>query len=251
MGPVALAVTLTVAAAVGADAGVARADFGSPGFELHDVSAWTLRGGELEVAPEAVRIGLFDGLEIGSSFPLALIGALNAEAKATLHASSYLAVGARAGFVYFDPRFVGIDTDFELLAVPLAFEVSGRPHERVRAHASLEFLSAHPDVRAPDVALRIQRYLGPVGRLALTLGGEYRFSDHLAVVARLALPLVPHVAAFRYEGESADVGAHMQVEAAAHIVFASFNLRAGVGFGPSFLGRSGPYPVLGLAFRVY
>ncbi|MCC6621878.1 MAG: hypothetical protein IT385_11520 [Deltaproteobacteria bacterium] len=241
-------VTLLLATGLGR---ATRAEFGSPGFELHDVSAWTLRDGELEVAPEALRIGLLDGVELASSVPLALIGAPNAELKATIHASGYLAVGARAGFVYFDPDFVGIDTDFDLLAVPVAFEVSGRPIESVRVHASVDYLVANPDTRAPDLALRIQRYLGPVGRLAMTLGGEYRFSRHVGVLARLALPLIPHRDAFLYAGEGDDVGAHLRVEAAMHLVYDSFNLRLGVGFGPSLLGRSGVFPILGLAFRVF
>ena len=101
------------------------------------------------------------------------------------------------------------------------------------------------------MALRLQRHLGSVGRLALTLGGEYRFNTHFGALLRFELPLLGHRAALRYTNEGAGMSDFFRVEAAMQLVYASFNLRLGVGYGPSFLGRSGVFPVLGLAFRVF
>ena len=38
---------------------------------------------------------------------------------------------------------------------------------------------------------------------------------------------------------------------AVQIVVSSLNIRLGGGYGPSFLGKSGPFPVLELALRIY
>jgi len=229
----------------------ARADFGDPDFELDDVSAWTLRSGELSFSPEAVRLGIAGALELGSYYPLDAIGAPNADLKVTIHAGPWLAVAARVGVLYFDPRFVGIDSDFEVLAVPLALEASGKPLEQVRVHGAIEFLSARPDTQAPDGALRVERHIGPVGRLALRLGGEYRFGDHFSALGQLELPLMAHRKELLYPDESDGFGAHARVEAAMQMVYAAFNLRLGVGYGPSFLGKAGVFPVFQIGVRVF
>ncbi|MFO0746339.1 MAG: hypothetical protein U1F43_11785 [Myxococcota bacterium] len=247
-------------------AGVARADseppvqlaaatppvgFDTPGFELHDISAWTLRSGELEWSPEALRLGLGGFFQIGSYYALDAIGALNAQLAATFFSGPKVAIGARAGFVYFDPAFVGIDTDFDLLAFPIAVEISGRPLEHVRVHGAFEFLSARPKTQAPDAALRIERHIGPVGRLAVKLGGEYRFGAHYSVLSQLELPLAAQRANLRYVGEGDGIGDGLRFEVALHMVFEAFNLRIGGGYGPSFLGKSGFFPIFAIGVRVY
>lgn len=228
-----------------------RQGFEAAGFELHDVSAWTLRAGELEVSPEALRLGIGGFLEVGSYFPLDAVGALNAELAATFFAGERVAVGGRVGFFYFDPAFVGIDSDFQLAAFPVALTVSGRPSDAVRVHGSVEYLSALPNERAPDAALRIERHLGPVGRLVLTAAGEYRFGAHFAALARIEVPIVAHRDELRYADEGAGVGDAVRAEVALHMVFSGFNLRVGGGYGPSVLGRSGFFPVAALSVRVF
>ena len=234
-----------------AASGAARAELDDPGFELTDVSAWMLRAGELQLSPAAIRVGLFDAVELGSSYPLDLLGAVNADVAVLLHASPYVAFSARAGFLHFDPAFVGVDSDFELTAFPLALDVSVRPTESIRVHGAIQFLSARPDTQAPDSALRIQRYLGPVGRLALTLSGEYRFGAHFAALVGIDLPLMAHRRTFLYQGEDAGFGAHVRATAALHLVFGALNVRVGLGYGPSFLGEAGIFPVLDLALRIF
>ncbi len=222
----------------------------APRFELADVSAWTLRAGELEVGPTAVRFGIFDQLHIGTRFALNLFGALNAEAKWTIYDDRYLGIGVQAGLLRFDPDLVGIDESFSLWAFPVSLIVSARPGERFRVHGAIQFLSARPGEQASDVVLRIQRYLGPVGRLALKLGFEWRPLEVLGLVADFEAPLILHRETFRYDGEDG-FGDFVRGTLALQLVVKSFNLRVGGGYGPSFFGKSGPFPVFELALRIY
>ena len=95
--------------------------------------------------------------------------------------------------------------DASLLELALTHRSAGRPNNELRLHAAIEFLSARPDTRAPDVALRLERHLGPVGRLAAKVGAEYRFGQHVALVGTLETPLILHRPTFRYAGEDAPV----------------------------------------------
>lgn len=224
--------------------------FGAPGFELSDVSAWPLRAGELEVGPTAVRYGLFDVFQVGTRFALNLFGALNGEVKWTIHDDDRIGVAVEAGLVRFDPSLSGIDEAFSVWAFPVSLVASGRPSEALRLHAAVEFLSARPDREAPDEVKRVQRYLGPVGRLAARAGVEWRLSDSVALLAELETPFILHRDSLRYEGED-DAFDFVRGTLAAQLVFGTFNARLGGGWGPSLLGKSGLFPVLELAFRIY
>jgi hypothetical protein len=224
--------------------------FRAPRFEITAISAWTLRQGELEVGPTVMRFGLLDVLQIGTRFALNLLGALNAEAKWTIYDEQHLGVGIDAGLLRFDPTLVGIDDDFALWAFPVALRASARPGEAFRVHAAVEFLSTRSEVEASDAVLRIQRYLGPVAKLAARVGFEWRLSDIIGLVAELEIPLVLHRSTFRYDGED-DAADFLRGTLAAQFVLSSFNVRVGGGWGPSFLGKSGPFPVLELALRIY
>ena len=228
----------------------ARVGFYAPDFELPDLSAWTLRGGELELGPTSVRYGMFGLFQIGSRFALNLFGALNAEAKWTIYAGDRVGIGVEGGLLRFDPALVGIDDDFDVWAFPVALRVSGRPSEPLRLHGAIEFLSARSNNDASDAVRRIQRYLGPVGKLALHLGAEWRFTPHLGVLAEVEAPLIQHVSTFRYPGEDA-FGDFMRAKLSLLLVYESLNVRIGGGYGPSFLGRAGLFPVVELALRLY
>ena len=224
--------------------------FGAPGFELTDVSAWTLRNGELEVGPTAVRYGLFDIIQIGTRFALNLFGALNGEAKWTIHDDERIGVGVEAGLLRFDPSMSGIDDDFSLWAFPVALVASGRPSGRLRLHAAIEFLSARPEREASDEIKKVARYVGPVGRLAGRVAAEWRVNNAIALLAELETPFILHRATLRYAGEDGAFD-FLRGTLTAQFVVGSFNARVGGGWGPSFLGRSGLFPVVELAFRIY
>ena len=224
--------------------------FSQPGFELPDVSAWTLRDGELELGPTAVRYGFLGLFQVGTRFALNLFGALNGDAKWTIHAGERVAVAVEGGVLRYDPELVGIEDDFDLWAFPVALRLSGKPSDAVRVHGAIEFLSYEARGVASDEVLRIQRYLGPVGRLAARVGGEWRASEHVALLAQLETPLMLHKAVFRYVGED-DALDFLRAQLAVQIAFGSFNLRAGGGYGPSFLGKAGLFPVFELSFRIY
>ena len=224
--------------------------FGAPHFELVDVSAWTLRAGELELGPTAVRYGLFGLFDIGSRFALNLFGALNAQAKWTIHDGERIGVGVDAGLLRFDPALVGIDDEFAVWAFPVALRASGRPSEQLRLHVAVEFLSAKSTAAASDTVKRIERYVGPVGKLAARLGAEWRFSDHVALLAELETPLILHLSTFRYDGEDSAFD-FVRGKLALQLVYESLNVRLGGGYGPSFLGRTGIFPVFELALRLY
>lgn len=219
-------------------------------FELVDLSAWTLRAGELEIGLTNARVGFLDLFQVGTRFALNLVGALNADAKWTIYDGDHLAIGVEGGLLHFDPELVGIDADFSVWAFPVALRASGRPADVVRIHGALEFLSARPSDELSDAAKRIQRYLGPVGRLALVLGGEWRATDLIALVADVSIPLMLHHESLRYEGEDG-AGDFVTATVAMQLVYEAFNLRVGGGYGPSFLGRSGPFPVFEMSLRVY
>lgn len=245
-----LAWALAFVAPFGVDEGSARAEFGQDRFEIQDISAWTLRSGELLVGPRELAIGFFDVFSLGTNAGLNLFGALNADLKWLIHDDARVGIGVKVGFVHFDPGLVGLDETFEVTAFPLSFLVSGRPNEDLRLHGAIEFLSARPDERAPDAILRLQRHLGGVAKLSAKLGAEYRFGQHVAAVLQLETPLSLHREAFRYEGEDS-VGDFVRVGLSFHFVVESFNLRVGGGYGPSILGRAGFFPIAELGFRIF
>lgn len=224
--------------------------FSSPGYEVEDLSAWTLRAGELELGPSAVRLGFADVFQVGTRFALNFVGALNGDLKWTIHKSDEVAVGVELGLIRFDPSLVGIDEAFSLWAVPISARVSGRPSDDFRVHGRVDFLIARPDTEAPDSVKRIQRYLGPVGRLAVTLGAEWRMNDHLGLVAELESPLILHRDTFRYEGEGA-ASDFLRATLALQVAYSSLSLRVGGGYGPSWLGESSLFPVFEIALRLY
>lgn len=224
--------------------------FRAPGFELADLSAWPLRAGELEIGPTTVRYGLFDVFQLGTRFALNLLGALNGEAKWTIHDDERIGVAVEAGLIRFDPSLSGIDDDFSVWAFPVSLIASGRPSDAVRLHAAVEFLSARPEREAPDEVKRVQRYLGPVGRLAARVGVEWRLSDSFALLSELETPFILHRDSLRYEGED-DAFDFVRGTLAAQLVIGGFNARLGGGWGPSLLGKSGLFPVLELAVRIY
>ncbi len=228
----------------------ARVGFYAPNFELPDLSAWTLRGGELELGPTSVRYGLFGLFQIGSRFALNLFGALNAEAKWTIYAGERVGISVEGGLLRFDPELVGIDNDFDVWAFPVAMRVSGRPNDAVRLHGAIEFLSARSNNEASDAVRRIQRYLGPVGKLAAHVGAEWRFTSHLGLLVELEAPLIRHVSTFRFPGED-DFVDFMRAKLSLQLVYESLNVRIGGGYGPSFLGQAGLFPVVELALRLY
>lgn len=228
----------------------ARTGFHAPDFELPDISAWTLRGGELELGPTSVHYGLFGLFHIGSRFALNLFGAINADAKWTIYASERVGISVEGGLLRFDPQLVGIEDDFDLWAFPVALRVSGRPSDDVRLHGAIEFLSARTNDDASDAVRRIERYLGPVGKLALHLAAEWRFTPHLGALVEIEAPLIQHVSTFRYPGEDAFTD-FMRAKLSLQLVYESLNVRIGGGYGPSFLGRAGLFPVVELALRLY
>lgn len=227
-----------------------RVGFEAPGFELPDVSAWTLRGGELELGPTSVHYGLFGLFQVGSRFALNLLGAINADAKWTIYAGERLGIGVDGGFLRFDPQLVGIRDDFDVWAFPVALRVSGRPSDAVRLHGAIEFLSARSNNDASDAVRRIQRYLGPVGKLAAHVGAEWRFNPYLALLVEVEAPLIEHVATFRYPGEGGFTD-FMRGKLSLQLVYESLNVRLGGGYGPSFLGKAGLFPVVELSLRLY
>lgn len=228
----------------------ARAELGKDRFELVDLSAWTLRSGELLVGPREVAIGFLDVFEVKSVVALNFFGAPNAALKWLIHDDAVLGLGVEAGFLHFDPDLVGLDETFSVTAVPISFLVSGRPNDRLRLHGTIDFLIARPDEHAPDVVLRLQRHLGPVGRLAAKVGAEYRFGTHVAAVLECETPLILHRPELRYAGED-DWTDFLRATLSFHFVVESFNLRVGGGYGPSWLGKTGFFPTAELYFRIF
>ncbi len=198
-----------------------------------------------------MNLGLFEVIQLGTDPTLGVLGAPNALGKWTIHASERLGIGVEAGVIRFDPGLVGIRESFAAWAFPLAFRVSGRASDRVRVHAAVEFLGSHPEEQAPDGVLALERLVGPVGQLAAKVGVEWRAGAHLAVIMQLETPLIVHRAAYRYAGESADAIAFLRATASLYGVFGAFNFRVGGGWGPSFLGKSGPFPLLELYVRLF
>ena len=227
-----------------------RAEFGQDRFEIQDISAWTLRAGELAFGPREVALGFLDVFSVGTTFGLNLFGALNADLKWLIHDSEPIGIGVKLGVLHFDPDLVGLDETFSVTALPISMLVSGRPNENLRLHGAIEFLAARPDEHAPDSILRLQRHLGGVGKLAAKVAAEYRFGQHVAALLQLETPLLAHRAAFRYAGED-DTAEFLRATLSFHFVVDSFNLRVGGGYGPSWLGRAGFFPVAELSFRIY
>lgn len=228
----------------------ARAEFGKNRFELVDLSAWVLRSGELSIGPREVSIGLFDLFEVKSVYALSFFGAPNATLKWLIHDDPLLGIGVEAGFIHFDPELVGLDDTFSVTAVPMRFLVSGRPNDQLRLHGAIDFVAARPDEHAPDLVLRLQRHLGPVGRLAAKVGAEYRFGGHVAAVLECETPLILHRPELRYRGED-DWTDFLRATLSFHFVVDSFNLRVGGGYGPSWLGKTGFFPTAELYFRIF
>lgn len=228
----------------------ARAELGKDRFELVDLSAWTLRAGELSVGPREVAFGFADVFEVKTLFPLNVFGALNGGLKWLIHDDEKIGVGVEAGFLYFDPDLVGLDETFSVTALPISVRASGRPNDRLRLHAAIDFLVARPDEEAPDSVKRLSRHLFAASRLAVTLGAEVRFGTHVAAVAELEVPLISHRKELRYTNED-DWSEFLRGTLSFHFVVESFNLRVGGGYGPSWLGRTGFFPTAELYFRIF
>lgn len=228
----------------------ARAELGKDRFELVDLSAWTLRAGELSVGPREVAFGFADVFEVKTLFALNVFGAMNGGVEWLIHDDERIGVGVEAGFLHFDPGLVGLDETFSVTAVPISVRASGRPNDRLRLHAALDFLVARPDEEAPDSVKRLSRHLFAASRLAATVAAELRFGSHVAAVAELEVPLILHRKELRYTGED-DWTEFLRGTLSFHFVVESFNLRVGGGYGPSWLGRTGFFPTAELYFRVF
>jgi hypothetical protein len=228
----------------------ARAELGQDKVELYDLSAWTLRAGELAFGPREVALGVADILEIKTVFALNAIGAPNAALKWLIHDDAPIGLGVEVGFLHFDPDLVGFDDTFEMTAVPIRFLASGRPNADLRLHGAIEFLAARPSEEASDLVKRLARHLGPVARLTARLGAEFRFGPHVAAVLMTETPLILHRDELRYPGE-VDVADFFRATLSVHFMVESFNLRVGGGYGPSWLGETGFFPTAELYFRIY
>lgn len=249
-GPRAVALGLLVSFV--ATAPEAHATFGPEGFETEEISAHTLRAEELKVGPSALRYGLFGEAQIGTIFPLNLVGVFNADAKWRIAQLPGFALAAESGFYHFDSSFVGVDGDFALTAVPVKLAMSFPASPHFQFHARLSYLYTEPSGPAPDTATRLVRHFGPVGRFAGEIYLEWRLGAHVAVVLDYAFPFVMHEAALLYEGEDPDdrLGM-MRVAGSLVATFDTFNVRLGVGYGPSFLGEAGVFPTFDLFWRIY
>lgn len=228
----------------------AAASFDAPGFHIEEISAFTLRGEELKIGPAALRYGIAGELQIGTNFALNLIGAVNGDAKWRIFELDHFAIGVEVGFLHFDPAYVGVDTDFGVTTVPARLNLSFPINAGWLVHSRLTYQHASFDADAPDAARRIQRHLGPVGRLAAELFVEWRPSPHFAVVLDYAAPLLMLEDELLYPGEDS-AGSMMRVAASLYGTFAEFSFRVGVGYGPSFLGEQSVFPVLDLYWRIY
>lgn len=238
-------------ASLGASAD-ARATWGDPAFQTEEISAYTLRSEEMKVGPAVIRYGLPGGFQIGSRFGLNLLGALNGELKWNVYREGIFAIGLEGGVVYFDPALVGIDEDFDVVAFPVRLSLSFSLTPDVLLHIHTAGLVASPETQAPDAVLRVQRYIGPVGKVASALDVEWRVTEHLAIVFDVAVPLVMHDAELLYADENPDANGE-QVRVAASLMgsFDTFNFRVGVGFGPSFLGEQGVFPIADFYWRLF
>jgi len=230
----------------------AGATFGTEGFETEEISAYTLRDQELKFGPTAIRYGLLGQFQLGTSFALNLVGAFNADVKWRIYETSGFAVAVESGLVHFDPGLVGVDTDFSVTAVPAKLDLTFAASSAVQLHLRLSYLAASPDAQAPDSVLRVQRYLGPVGELSGELYLEWRLGSHFAIVLEYAMPFVMFEPELLYADEDPDDRfGMMRVAASLMATFDAFNVRAGVGYGPSFLGEQSVFPMLDLYWRVF
>lgn len=247
--------SVVVACALGTlalGAGAARADFGDDGWELEEISAYTLRPWELKLGPAAIRLGLPGHVELGTAFALNVFGAFNGDLKWRVYETELVAFGVATGIVVFDPGSVGIDSSFSVTAVPVELDVTFKPASTLQVHARLRYLAADPDEHAPDAVLRVQRFLGPVGKLAGEFAVEWRAGDNIALVLDGSVPLVMHDPAFLYADEDPnDRAAMSRVALSLYGTFDAFVFRAGVGYGPSFLGKQGIFPVVDLYWRIF
>jgi len=230
----------------------AHASFGPDDFETEEISAYTLRDQELKVGPTAVRYGLLGQFQIGTNFALNLVGAFNADVKWRIFAMPGFALGVESGVVHFDPGLVGVDTDFAVTAIPVKLDLTFSASAAVQLHFRIDYLSASPDVQAPDSVLRIERFMGPVGKLAGELFLEWRLGAHVAIVLDYAIPFVMYDRQLLFSDEDPrDRFAMMRVAASLLATFDTFNVRVGVGYGPSVLGQQGIFPLLDLYWRVF
>ncbi len=232
----------------------AGATFGQDeAFQIEEISAFTLRAEELKIGPTAVRYGILGQLQLGTGFALNIFGALNADLKWRIYDGGAIAVGVSGGVVHYDPDALGVEqTDFTVTAIPLELVATLVADDSVQVHLRANALLAKPERQAPDSVLRIQRYLGPVGKLAAEVGLEWRLSSHFALLVDYAVPAVMHDRALLYAAEDPDdVVAMMSVTSSLLGTFETFNFRVGVGFGPSVLGRQGVFPVLDLYWRIF
>ncbi len=237
---------------VAGDAPAARATFGPDGFETEEISAYTLRDQELKVGPTAIRYGILGQLQFGTNFALNLVGAFNGDVKWRIFEMPGFALAVESGVIHFDPGLVGVDSDFSVTAIPAKLDLSFIASPDFQLHLRLDYLAASPDRQAPDSVLRIERYVGPVGTLAGELSLEWRLGAHFAVVLEYAIPFVMFDRELLFAGEDpGDRFSMMKVAGSLLVTFDAFNVRVGVGYGPSVLGEQGVFPTLDLYWRVF
>jgi hypothetical protein len=219
---------------------------------IEEISAYVLRAEELKVGPTAIRYGIIGQFQIGSNFGLNLFGAINGDIKWQVFQSEVVTIGIDAGVIHFDPSFVGIDETFSVTAFPVGVAVSFSVHPDFHIHPRLRAFLGAPDGNAPDSVLRIQRFVGPVGKVAAELNLEWRMTPHLALVGEFAVPVVEHDDAYFYASEDpSDLVGQLRTALSLMVGYESFRLRAGVGYGPSFLGEVSVFPVLDMYFRLF
>jgi hypothetical protein len=242
--------TLLATGLVSAMSAEAQAEFDDAGFELEDLSASTLRDGELSLGLREVALGLFGVLQVGVAYPLAAVGAPNAHVEATVFTLDPFALSLDLGVLRFDPESLGFDEDFDLWAVPIALRASGRMTDDLRLHGTVDVVLASPSGEAPELAKRLARHFFPSARVGASLAAEYRLGRHVAAVAKIEVPLVAPVAALRNDDEDSAFD-FLRATLGLHCVFGDFNLRLSAGYGPSILGPSaGFFPALELALRI-
>jgi hypothetical protein len=227
----------------------ARAEFGSEGFELEDLSAMPLRDAELSVGTRGVALGLFDVVQLGTKCPIALLGAPKASVKVALLQTDLFALGVEVGMVWFDGDTLGFDENFSVSASPLSLRASGHVLEDLQVHGSVDVLVTDIDGNSPDVVKRLARHFFRSSELSVSFAAEYRFGRHVGVITEVEVPFLLAPARLRYTDEDG-VPDFFRAIAGVHLVFGDLNLRVGAGYGPSFLGRSQLFPVLDVALRI-
>ncbi len=228
----------------------ARAEFGDEGYALEDLSALPLRDAELSVGTRGIALGLFGVLQVGTNFPLDLLGAPNASVKFEVLETDIFGLGLELGFLSFDRETLGFNEPLSLSAIPVTLRASGLVLEDLIVHGSVDVFVTDIEGASPDAVKRLARHFYRAPEVSFSLAAEYRFGPHVGVMTELQFPLALAPAHLRYEDEKDELDFFRAVTGV-HLVFGDFNLRAGAGYGPSFLGRSSFFPVLDVTLRIH